>query len=315
MTARGGSRGGSSFGSRDSAPATRGRGNGTGRGAGDRGNANTRGMGSLRGGRGGKNGSKDKEDEKKPSKSKLFWEAQKKKADEKRKKESGDDGEFETVPMNDDKDWESGSDIEMESVDGDNASVDYNPTETSEPLQDEVSEDEAENSEEEYSKAEKEDNDKQIQAVNRKGKKSGGFQSMGLSYPVYKAIINQGYKIPTPIQRKAIPIIMEGTDVVGMARTGSGKTAAFLIPLVEKLKVHSVRVGARALILSPSRELATQTLKFAREFGKNTDLRSCVFVGGDNMDHQFSALATNPDMYLHLTQFNCNSWSSHAFNH
>lgn len=121
---------------------------------------------------------------------------------------------------------------------------------------------------------------------------------LGLSYPVFKAILNQGYKVPTPIQRKAIPMILDGQDVVGMARTGSGKTAAFLIPLVERLKVHSIKVGARALILSPSRELATQTLKVTREFSKNTDLRSCVFVGGDNMDDQFSALMTNPDIII-----------------
>lgn len=83
-----------------------------------------------------------------------------------------------------------------------------------------------------------------------------------------------------------------------MARTGSGKTAAFLIPMVEKLKAHSVRVGARGLILSPSRELATQTLKFARDFCKNTDIKCCAFVGGDNMDDQFSTLASNPDVII-----------------
>ncbi|ESP01553.1 hypothetical protein LOTGIDRAFT_148869, partial [Lottia gigantea] len=73
-----------------------------------------------------------------------------------------------------------------------------------------------------------------------------------------------GYKIPTPIQRKTIPIIMNGKDVVAMARTGSGKTAAFLIPLFEQLKIHSSN-GARAMIMSPTRELALQTLKFTKE--------------------------------------------------
>lgn len=224
--------------------------------------------------------------------------------------------------------WESGSDLDsdygkdIQSDDGFNSGNDLNSDgeekyklESQREEKDDESDNESldkngdkieKNDEEvDYSKEEKNDLKKQMQAVNRKGKKSGGFQSMGiigiiqgLSYPVYKAILNQGYKIPTPIQRKAIPVILDGQDVVGMARTGSGKTAAFLIPLIERLKVHNVRVGARALILSPSRELATQTLKFAREFGKNTDLRSCVFVGGDNMDDQFSALATNPDMYI-----------------
>lgn len=84
---------------------------------------------------------------------------------------------------------------------------------------------------------------KKVQAMNRKGtSKTGAFQSFGLSNPVFKAIQHKGYRIPTPIQRKAIPIIMEGRDVVAMARTGSGKTAAFLIPLLEKLKTHSAKV-------------------------------------------------------------------------
>jgi len=83
-----------------------------------------------------------------------------------------------------------------------------------------------------------------------------------------------------------------------MARTGSGKTASFLIPIIEKLKAHSVKVGVRALILSPTRELAIQTLKFVKDFGKFTDLRTCVIVGGDNMEEQFSAIAGNPDIII-----------------
>lgn len=117
-----------------------------------------------------------------------------------------------------------------------------------------------------------------------------------MSFPVYKAILHKGFKVPTPIQRKCIPLIMEGGDVVGMARTGSGKTAAFLIPMLEKLKSHSAKVGARAVIMSPSRELAMQTQKVCKELGKHTDLRSCILVGGDSLEEQFAMLAANPDM-------------------
>lgn len=121
---------------------------------------------------------------------------------------------------------------------------------------------------------------------------------MGLSHGVYKGVLRKGYKIPTPIQRKTVPLIMEGKDVVAMARTGSGKTAAFLIPMFEKLKTHTAKSGARGLILSPTRELALQTLKFTKELGKYTGLRAAVVLGGDKMDDQFAALHENPDIII-----------------
>ncbi|KAK0077674.1 hypothetical protein PV325_003593 [Microctonus aethiopoides] len=132
----------------------------------------------------------------------------------------------------------------------------------------------------------------------KKSKKSGGFQSMGLSYPVFNGITKRGYKIPTPIQRKTIPLALEGRDVVAMARTGSGKTASFLIPMFEKLKTRQAKTGARALILSPTRELALQTLKFIKELGKYTGLKAVSILGGDNMDNQFEILHGNPDIIV-----------------
>ena len=122
----------------------------------------------------------------------------------------------------------------------------------------------------------------------RSVKKGGGFQAMGLSAILLKAITRKGFSVPTPIQRKTIPLVIDGQDVVGMARTGSGKTAAFVIPMIEKLKGHSAKVGARALILSPSRELALQTLKVVKELGKGTDLKCVLLVGGDSLEEQFS---------------------------
>ncbi|KAK6079714.1 DEAD/DEAH box helicase [Seiridium cupressi] len=129
-------------------------------------------------------------------------------------------------------------------------------------------------------------------------KKGGGFQAMGLNSNMLRAITKKGFKQPTPIQRKAIPLIMDRKDVVGMARTGSGKTAAFVIPMIEKLKTHSPTVGARALILSPSRELALQTMKVVKEFGRGTTLKSILLVGGDSMEDQFGDVASNPDIII-----------------
>lgn len=121
---------------------------------------------------------------------------------------------------------------------------------------------------------------------------------MGLSPLVIKGILKFGYRIPTPIQRKVIPPALEGRDVVGMARTGSGKTAAFLIPLFEKLKERRSKTGARALIISPTIELARQTNKFIKILGKFTGLKSVLILGGDSMDNQFSAIHENPDIIV-----------------
>ncbi|XP_067911214.1 ATP-dependent RNA helicase DDX54 [Heterodontus francisci] len=137
-----------------------------------------------------------------------------------------------------------------------------------------------------------------VRQQNKKKKKSGGFQSMGLSFPVFKGIIKKGYKVPTPIQRKTIPVILDGKDVVAMARTGSGKTAAFLIPLFEQLKVHNAQTGARALILTPTRELALQTMKFTKELGKFAGFKTALILGGDKMEDQFEALHENPDVII-----------------
>lgn len=132
----------------------------------------------------------------------------------------------------------------------------------------------------------------------KKGNKKGGFQSMHLNYNVLKGIMKRGYKQPTPIQRKTIPIILDGKDVVAMARTGSGKTAAFLIPLFEKLKARSAKSGARGLIFSPTRELALQTLKFIKDIGRFVGLKAAVILGGDSMEDQFSAIHGNPDIIV-----------------
>ena len=122
-----------------------------------------------------------------------------------------------------------------------------------------------------------------VQAPTKKGQ--GGFAAYNLSPPLIKAIRAKGYNMPTPIQRKAIPSILQGFNVIAMARTGSGKTGAFIIPAVEKLQEHSKIVGARCVILSPTREIALQTAKYFKEVAKYTDLTHVLIVGGNDMEN------------------------------
>jgi ATP-dependent RNA helicase DDX54/DBP10 len=129
-------------------------------------------------------------------------------------------------------------------------------------------------------------------------KKAKGFRAFNLQQNILEAILRIGYKFPTPIQRKTIPEIISGFNVIAHSRTGSGKTAAFLIPIMNRLKEHSKIVGCRCLILSPTRELAHQTLSFCKKLGKGTNLRYTLLVGGNELEGQFEKLATNPDIII-----------------
>src|SRR6266849_798869 len=97
------------------------------------------------------------------------------------------------------------------------------------------------------------------------------FSSLGLSTPILDIITKIGFQNPTPIQAAAIPLALEGRDVIGLAQTGSGKTAAFSLPLAERL-THGR--GVRGLILSPTREIALQTKTFLDLFGEDHQLRT-----------------------------------------
>ncbi len=142
--------------------------------------------------------------------------------------------------------------------------------------------------------------DDEIDDSSKANKKSSkkGFQAMGLSKGIFGALMRIGFRVPTPIQKRAIPVALSGGDVVAMARTGSGKTAAFVIPMLERLKSHSMTTGVRGLCLAPTRELALQSYKFTMKLAKFTDLRSAVIVGGESLNAQFAALASNPDIIV-----------------
>ena len=121
---------------------------------------------------------------------------------------------------------------------------------------------------------------------------------MGLNDEIIKAIEKMGFKHPTPIQRRSIPAILTGVDCVAMARTGSGKTASFAIPTIQRLSKHNEIVGARAIVLSPTRELAMQTCRVFQQLARFTDLRIALIVGGHSMDGQFDRLMNNPDVII-----------------
>ena len=142
------------------------------------------------------------------------------------------------------------------------------------------------------------------------GAVESGFAGFGLDAQMIDTLTNTlNFLHPTPIQRKAIPLLMQGADIVAMARTGSGKTAAFTIPMIQRLREHSAVVGMRGVVFSPTRELALQTLRHFRQLAKHTNLRATSLTGGDTLHGQFEALAENPDVVvsspgrlLHITE-------------
>src|SRR5690606_34443277 len=106
------------------------------------------------------------------------------------------------------------------------------------------------------------------------------FENLGLRADILRAIADEGYTSPTPIQAQAIPAVLKGGDILAGAQTGTGKTAGFTLPLLEKLsqstKAVSGRRPVRALILTPTRELAAQVFESVRTYGKHLPLRSTV---------------------------------------
>jgi len=115
------------------------------------------------------------------------------------------------------------------------------------------------------------------------------FETFNLHPSVMAGVQALGYVTPTPIQIKSIPPIMQGRDVIGLAQTGTGKTAAFALPILQRL-LQGPRGRIRALIISPTRELAEQTCEVTNELGKQTGLRSITIYGGVSMDQQVQRL-------------------------
>ena len=126
------------------------------------------------------------------------------------------------------------------------------------------------------------------------------FNSLGLSDALLKAISKKGYSTPSPIQKKAIPPILEGKDVLASAQTGTGKTAGFTLPILQLLSLgkHLIHRPIRALILTPTRELAAQILANIKEYSEFVDLRSAVIFGGVNQNPQVAQLRQGIDILV-----------------
>jgi ATP-dependent RNA helicase RhlE len=130
------------------------------------------------------------------------------------------------------------------------------------------------------------------------------FDTLGLLPELLRAVREQGYEIPTPIQVQAIPLVLEGRDLMGRAQTGTGKTAGFTLPLLQRLAPHAntsaspARHPIRALILTPTRELAMQVEESVRTYGKHIPLRSTTIFGGVNINPQTKALRAGVEIVV-----------------
>jgi ATP-dependent RNA helicase RhlE len=127
------------------------------------------------------------------------------------------------------------------------------------------------------------------------------FSDLRLAEPILKALADEGYQAPTPIQAKAIPPVLEGRDLLGIAQTGTGKTAAFALPILHRLAANrrpAPRKGCRALVLSPTRELASQIADSFRAYGRHLGLTVAVVFGGVGHRPQIQALARGVDVLV-----------------
>ncbi len=125
------------------------------------------------------------------------------------------------------------------------------------------------------------------------------FEDLGLSKPILDAINDCGYDTPTPIQEKAIPHILMSRDIVGLAQTGTGKTAGFTLPMIEILAGGRAKARMpRSLILSPTRELAAQIADNFDTYGKNCNLSKALLIGGSSMEKQIKILDCGADVLI-----------------
>ena len=125
------------------------------------------------------------------------------------------------------------------------------------------------------------------------------FADLGLSPEVVRAVAEAGYETPTPIQEQAIPVALTGRDVLGIAQTGTGKTAAFTLPMIDRLAAGRARARMpRSLVLCPTRELADQVAQAFDKYAKNHKLTWALLIGGVSFDEQLKKLDRGVDVLI-----------------
>src|SRR5258708_15095706 len=127
------------------------------------------------------------------------------------------------------------------------------------------------------------------------------FTALGLEPRITKAVLEAGYTEPTPLQAKAIPRVLQGRDVIGIAQTGTGKTAAFVLPILHRLAAHGApmgRRGMRALIVAPTRELVVQIEENVRKYARHLRIRVATVYGGVGEGPQKTALRAGTEIVI-----------------
>ncbi|MEY4878854.1 MAG: hypothetical protein RJB62_323, partial [Pseudomonadota bacterium] len=136
----------------------------------------------------------------------------------------------------------------------------------------------------------------EISAVSNSGPT---FADLGLSPDVLRAVTDSGYTIPTPIQAQGIPEVLKGRDIIGIAQTGTGKTASFTLPMIERLSRGRAKARMpRSLILEPTRELAAQVAESFERYGKYHKLSMALLIGGVSFDEQDKKLDRGVDVLI-----------------
>ncbi len=135
-------------------------------------------------------------------------------------------------------------------------------------------------------------------AVSPQAPKVSAFAALGLDTPLLRAVTAEGYEVPTPVQLRCIPHVLQGRDVLGCAQTGTGKTAAFVLPMLQRLSATPQHGRIRALILAPTRELAAQISERTQAYGAHLGLTNTVLYGGVGQRGQEDALRRRPDILI-----------------